>query len=504
MNYQTNQRLESEFDLENCFWRLLSQWKAVLLISLVMAFLVSGAKHMKAMKSYNMMKDAKTETSEASERSEKSFDERIEDVMESLSDDDKGSVAYVIEQKELSNDYKEYISNSILFNTDPSNQRTLCMTYDIEVKNPGDLPVLMRSFQTYVNGDRFAGAIKESIDPNADNVYISELMQFETYTPADLDNTNGAAALKFNIVLPEQADAEAVAAAATATLKEYRSELQANYPGSISIAGCQESHLFDRINADIKANTLYVINNINNNIKTAESSLSEKQRQAVNTIMSIKSEASTFKKEITATNEKDPAAEEEPAVPGWSKKYALLGFVLGAFLYTGIYVLFSLLRGRVGSASTAESTVGARTLGEVYFENKKTGITELLLHSNLVNKWRYRGKLDDEKQINRVTSSLEAICSHANLNILTVLNMIVDRQTAEKLMKKISVACKERGVSLNILDIKEEIDEKDISLAKNVVFALDDNVKTSEIGRMVRLCKTYDVSIMGSVYTEEV
>ena len=497
MNNQIYQQPEMEIDLKYIIWKLLSQWKAVLLVALLAAALLCGLKHSKDVKAYNEKMAAQNENAK---KAEMSLEDRIAEVMDVLPAEDRGSVTYMIEQKEMANDYKEYMGESILFNTNPASQRTLMVTCDINAENPGDLPAVLYSCQSYIRGDSFAEAIKAAIDPDKENCYISELVQQESMEQPALNNETGRGAFKFKIVLPEDIDAEPVITAATESLKAFHASVQAKYPGSIAVAEAQEAHIFDGTNADRKQNTLYVVNNLNNNIKTADTTLSAEQRAAVEAIMAIKSENAAEKMAAGGT-ENEPSNENAAAAPGWSKKYAVLGFLIGVIIYAFAYLFLLIVKGRAGSASSVENYTGARLLGEVYYERKKSGLLSMISHSKFVDKFHFRGKTDAVKQIDRMASSIEAVCAHADSDSLTILNLINDDVLSDSLMNSLKDAISNKGLSLNIVDIKEEVDEKGISQAGDSVIAVDDSTKINTISKVNNLCRDYGISKKGTIYT---
>ena len=127
MNNSAYKQPEMVINLREIIWDLLERWKAVFMVAILMAVLVAGAKYAKDVNGYNVAQAEK----EAKAHSAASVEEQIEDVLNALPEDERSTVMTIVNQNNWIEDQKEYINNSILLNSDPTNQRTLCLEYYI-------------------------------------------------------------------------------------------------------------------------------------------------------------------------------------------------------------------------------------------------------------------------------------------------------------------------------------------------------------------------------------
>ncbi|MBR2674871.1 MAG: hypothetical protein IKE52_05395 [Mogibacterium sp.] len=498
MNNRNYQQQIIEIDLREVFWRLLSQWKALLLVAVLMAALVCAAKYSSDTKAYNAIIDAQTEETKIEELS---AEERIENMLSDFSVSERETVEYVVHEKEWLAKQREYANKSVLMHTDPTNQRVLKQIYDLDMENSDDYPVLIRSFYAFARGDECAGRIKEYIEPGAENKYISELFySYDSKKEIEPELKGKGAALELNLVLPEDADADAVSAALSAAVTEYGRSMASHYPHSIALAEQKVVYVYHTDNTYKYTKTFNDINYFETAIKTAEGTLSAKQQEAVDTILSIKAEqeSGNIGEGAAAEGSADDVEEAEaalPAAPVLSKKHSLLGFMLGLFIYAAAYVLMLIIKGNVSSSANAAAHTGARLLGEVYYEESPKGLMKLF-RSRLVDKYRYRGKTDVEIQIDKISETVDAICEHSGAKAISLLNAYGDCDIIEKLAEAFSA----KGIAVDIVDVAGDFDEKTFLEEGNAVLAVGGDTKLSKLSQLMSLSADYERSVLGSVY----
>ena len=150
----TYQQPETEINLKEVIWDLLSQWKAVLITALLMALLVCGAKHAKDVKAFNAAEALQDEAA-SEEQAGLTPEERIAAVLEALPEDEREQVEYVSEQAEMAESMREYLRDSIRMHTDPTNQRRLVQIYNLTANNRGDLAILATIYSRMLQDEDF-------------------------------------------------------------------------------------------------------------------------------------------------------------------------------------------------------------------------------------------------------------------------------------------------------------------------------------------------------------
>lgn len=485
---QPYKKLELKIDFREILWDLASQWKAVLLVALIMSVLVCCGKHVKDMQSYEAEIQA---AKEAAEQALIPPEERIESIMQALPDSERDVVNLIVSEKEWIAKEKEYISESIIMKTNSSNQRVLKLVYNIESADNSELPLLMHMYSSYVYSDEVVESIKPIISPDSKSEYIGELFYNEEDESVDAEIGENTAVLGINMVLPEEVDARAVSDAITKAFFDFCNSIQSEHPHKVSCISEQVTHIYHKKNAERRMTIFNNINNLEAALKTSMASLTETQLAAVTAIMAIKAETNA---ETEVISESDTSAE----APGFSKKYAVLGFILGALFYGFLYVVWLIMKGRVNNAADVTEYTKSRLLGEVYFENESSGIRRLF-RSGAVNRYRRRGQGTEEDQLNRVLSATEASCEHRGIDGVTAVRTFGDMKEIGKAEDAVAaiVNC---GMISSLLDAGNVVDEKQLSNLKDVVLLVSESTDISVLNRIVSLCNEYEIKILGSVF----
>lgn len=492
MNNTRSRQIVTVINIKEIIWDLLGQWKAVFITALLMMVLVAGAKYAKDMKGYEEVQAEKN----AGAQSQAPAEERIDEVLNELPDDERATVITMVKQNEWIESEKEYINDSILMNTDPANQRTLVADYYISADEDSESArtSLVYAYSAQLKDESSLKNIGKVIDPDADSKYIAELI---TVKNEDRLTASKSDVIEIQIVLPESADAGEVEAALTAELKGYTAELGSKIcPHSIDILSTGVAYLYNKNAVDNRTNILYSIYNLQNNTKNMKSSLSDGQKTALESIMAIKTAA-------RAASDIEEGSEESAGTkdgkPGISKKYALLGFVLGALMYAFIYLMLVIFKGRINNANDAEYYTQARLLGEVYSKEEHKGF-KALLHSVFVDKLRYEGKLDEDEQLRKAASAVDVACKHARIDSVSCLCFSEPMKAAEKVIE----AIQGKDIKISLMDISKESDEEYLLGLDNVVIISDNNSKIADVTAVVSRLAEYDVERIGTVYCKSI
>ena len=496
MNYSDQKKPATEINIFELFWDLLSQWKAILVVAIITSMLTAGFRYYQEIKSYN---DSRESKKKAEEMAKVPKEEQINQVLENFSPDDVAAIEFVVQQKEWVAAERDYYSNSILLQTNPTNQRTLLLDYYLDSQgNDGSVSAtLAYSYMGFLTSERIVDGLRKIIDPSSENKYIAELIippNKGEYVPGADD---GDVVIQAKVVLPEDTDAAAVEKLITDELEKYSEELTKSIgPHVISLLRTSEARLYNTDAVNNRNSIVAHIFNIQNTyLKNTESNLSEKQRAAVNAIMAIKNSTES-KTEIVAIEETDGR-------PTLRIKNLLLGFILGVALYAGLYLIRIVLKGRVLTPQMASSYSDSRLLGEIYYSGEISGIN-CLFHSNYVNKIRYRKKIDSDTQTRKASSAISSVCKHADTTDLTVIDMAGRTQECNRIVNEILVSLQDDGISLNHIDAVSGIDEKMLLQVKNAVLLIDSDTKMADLWNATQLCNSYDVRRLGSVYTRRI
>lgn len=491
MNTQIYQKPTTEIDAKEVFWRLLTQWKAIILTAVVMACIVCGMKHFNDVRAYKLDLQAKEE---AKVKSNISTEERIEAIFNSYPAEDVSAARVVIKEKDWVNKQKEYLNNSVFMSTDPANQRKATLVFNLKTDDPELLVALKNSFDVFVSSDEFAEIIKPAIDQHAETQYIVELInrekKYKTVNDSDDDGM-----FHISIVLTDDSDADGAVSLAIEAIKNYSKEISSDYPHTIKLVESDVSSMCNYRDIDIQKNTLENYDDIERIMKEAESNLTEGQKQIVNAVMSIYSESETPVSEETITDESSEAL----VAPGWSKKHALLGFILGVVAYCCLYVVILIIKGCIISVDMAERYSNGRLLGEVYCTEKPKGLSKLF-YSKLVDKYHYWGKDDKTVQIKKLSDSIITVCRRLDIKQLSVLATSPLNIGEIELMKEITDITAKKGITTTVADCSDDFDETQLIDVLDVVFAIGPQTKINALHAINAACNDLRINNLGCIF----
>lgn len=490
MNNSNIGKAETVINVKEVIWDLLEQWKAVFITALLVAALVTGAKYAKDIKDY----DAEQAKKAAEKQNAASTEEQIEKVLGSLPESERSTVMTIVNQNDWIESQKEYIDNSILLNTDPTNQRTLVVDYYISADEESDTvrSSLIYGYSAILRNKEFLRNIGKAIAPQVKDQYISEMITLENLNAESAAQSTDAV-MEIRIVLPDDADAESVEEVLTSELQRGSSDLSNKIsPHRLSLLDANETYVYNTDAVENQTNILYSITTLQNNAKNMQANLSDEQKAAIEAITAIKTADKVSSAVEIGDKGSAEAKEEKPKI---SKKYALLGFVLGVMMYAFIYLIWVIMRGRINCPEDLEYYTQSRLLGEAYHQTEHRGL-EALLHSKLVDRYRYRDKLDEGAQLQKAASKLETLCKHAGVKSTSMLCM--SEMTEEK--RRLVDAIKARDLDVHVTETQKQTSDEYLLSLKDALILAGRDIKAAELVTMASQLADYDVNLLGGIY----
>lgn len=505
VEYTQNEKPEGELKLTEIFWQLLAQWKAILIIALVFAIALPGFKLLKDMREYRSAVDNATANSNvASENvSEAPAESRVEELLETLSGNDRIAVEYLSQQQQLAQEQYEYLTESIWLTSDPANQRTLSTQYYLLREGEGDLQPIIDAYSVCLKRPKVTAEIGRVVAPETDIKYINELVTITgSLVP---DSQASGAILTVDIVLPKEAESSMVSALIDSIMNDVCSELRtAIGEHTVSRLSSEEQYRYNTSAIDRRQIINNNINGLQSNIKTQRASLSDPQKSVLNEITDILAEEDKTDKGNAASNSSEVGSEEAVAniaKPSFSKKLTVLGFAGGVFLYAFAYLVLVVTRGRVSSLGELEPFVCGRSLGQIRWHGQYDGLSKLL-HSKAVENLRWRSCGPIESQIERTVSTIDSTCKNSDVHELSILTMLNDA-TGEQVASEIAGMANQAGISTTCLSANGDIDENMFLTLSNAILMAERGAKCSDVWKVTELCQAYGVDMLGSVFIGE-
>lgn len=488
--------INRNLELTDIIWDILTQWKALLIVSLVVALIISGLKYSNDMKSYNAAKSAENKQEEIITGDP---EQQIQDVLAGLPQSDRVLVMQAIKQGQWIEDKNSYIEDSLFMKMNPYDIRILKLGYHIEgVSDPFETATLISGYESFADEDAL-NSLADVISPGAQANTIRELISTSTSRKSENSTNNGGKGPYFQIsvFLPDDVDAKSVENELNGIIDSKNRELSQTVPHTVSLYYSEEARCVDDGAIERQVTALSNGYSVQTWQKGMTDSFTDQQKTAFNLITALLDSEKTG-----AVEQIDAAAGEETIVkPGFSKKYLILGLVFGALVYIAGYGMLLLIRNRINSASDASYYGGTRLLGEIYLPEECKGI-KCLMKSSFISRLRYGKKTDVEKQMDKLISTSKAVLEHNGVETFTLADL-TDNAKEEAIIKIVN-KFNSAGITVQPITIEKEFDESRLLGIKNIIIAVSRKTDISMLTQLTELCSCYDIRHWGMIFIDSI
>lgn len=312
---------EVEINLLDLLQKLCMQWKPILACAVVFACLLGGYKYMKDR--------GAARTADNSEL--------VKDIV--LTDAEQRNVNTAIKLSEEIDEIEEYLRDSVLMNLDPYHKNRVVLLYSIDDATKKTKQKIVESYLNFLGSGRMLDAIIESDSKkwNMDKSYLAEL--FSAYQRSDnsyqiiMNDTSAETLIYIETTGKDAEMAKDLASAVQTALKEYHSVVKESAgEHAMTLLSNEESVRTDNDIIGRKHDRNTVLASNLTTLKNLTDTFSEEQKAVYEN--AIKKEGKEPEKVVSA---------------GVSKKYILLGFIGGIFVYCCLYACWYLLRDTIKS-----------------------------------------------------------------------------------------------------------------------------------------------------------
>ena len=426
-----------ELNLADIFWKVLMQWRPIIVFSILVALAVSGIKYYKDTATYKTAVQATTE-----QKTEKtSYSEKdIKKLQDKLSDTELNAVENaVFNQRKILTDQK-YLDSSILMQIDSQNKHVVCIDYYISGAKPKFSELLCRSFSSrFYDRDilkKLSQTMNEDINPSDLQKVMGELIDVDyTGTTQSVSTAAGEGyqvstevypVITVSVVLPSDTDSAAVVKAVNVSMKSISKDLNKTVgKHQLNVLESYDKYTVDNDLKDTQNRVKDEILTSQSNNATAIESFTDDQKSLYNAeILNLKDEMgidatetknSSAKGSTSASSESDTTSAKESGSdtnsksdtasgdksgstsasddsltslsaekPSFSKKYCAVGFIGGLFIYIVCYILIIALRHRVNSGDDLAGVTNLRKFGE-YHKYTYTGFARFIWSKRIYN-----------------------------------------------------------------------------------------------------------------------
>ena len=454
-------------DLREVYWRIIEQWRAILVFSVCIMLVFIGFMKLNAIIENKSEGNGQDQVSIQSEQ----------EIIDSLSESEQSLVSSAyrlwLEREQLG----EYIDNALIMEIDSNHAKRVRVSWSIDSYTINDISILELSYITSLQSNECrlallqASGVNVSVEQQNDLLYI-------TYPD---ESVQGGICCDFFIT--ENMNAEEVQSEFKRQIDTTYKRLQddvgdhqiKNYRSEIAIVSDERV-----LKKQTEALSYYA--NLNSNVNNLRNTFSSEQKDAFSKLIEKKPTIQTEKKVETP--------------PVLSQKNIIIGLAFGVFIYVCLFLLYVILSNRILSSKPIQESQ-IRLLGELYTSNSKYNP---LLRDKLIWDRRHRKMFDEAKETDKVLVTLKSICQYKQLDSV-LLVLTADSLKQQTIIDEITSKLVSNGISVEIaLTEKQNIDKAIISVGGVVLIIIENKTRANEIDSILERCIEYDKPVLGSVY----
>lgn len=309
---------------------ILRRWRSVLIVTLIVAVLLTGVKFLADQRAYNNADNTSANTTAIQ-----------------LDEASLANAAQVLQYQKLYQMQAAYNSTSLLMQIDPGKIPSRTLSYLVTAPR-GFVTASM--YQTHLNDLSLYQSITEQVAPNSDASHVMELVTVTVQYDSGADTIADHALVNVKVIAPSEELCSAIAE----QVKQQMQTLKASVTDALGAHGLTLAADTTQLNADntlktTQQNNLNNCNTLRNNLKSATDALTDKEKAYV--------------KQMNSLDQDNTAATPNP--PSVSKKMAVLGIAVGFVLMIGLYALGYVFNRKVKSREDFVERYGLFVFGNV-------------------------------------------------------------------------------------------------------------------------------------------
>lgn len=469
MDYN-NSRRDGErviIDIKEFIWRLLEQWKALVVFLIIFALIFMLATYVMDSKANE---DIGPETVLTPEQQ-----------LDTLKGIGKSKVQSAYRMSKEINELNEYVAKAPIMQINPKAADTLVSLWSIEAE--GSYGKIADVYTSESAKYELADSISKELDEKYSVAELSDMIEIKSNAADDFAN------ISMNVYLPDGADTdavkEAVTSAVAAVSEKYSGSVGAH---SLSLISMDEREIASDYVADKQIDVYSGMYQLHGQRKFTSDSLTGDLKTTYNNLI----------------NGTDIVINQVTEPQLFSFKKLALGLILGFVIYLAVLLYKVLAGGKVQSPSHAADLFGINDLGECYPEKEKTLANTAFADYGVVKR-RHKGFTDMGKNSSEAAETIAAILKKDDKNSV----VLVSSTNAKDYTKAYTEALKEKLADKGISSSEVTIDCKngstpgeDALMSSDSVVMLVDKKESSlkDIKDICNKCDYLGVPLLGAVY----
>lgn len=475
---------EREISLMNLFWKLVFGWRSIIVFGVAFAVLLSGLQYARALSSYRALSNQQ----EAGNEEEKIV----------LTQEERADVEDVLVLQKRMSAVRNYMKHSIWMNLDAFNENILVQhyyvdsdyTFDFTKENTADYTNnIIAAYCGYATSGEVADAVADKLDQSDQSKWFTELITAVN----SCDGESGQSDFKIIIAYTDEKSLESIQSVVSERMEAQTQKISEEI-GSHTLKLLDQT-ITTRVDKDLTAAQKErndAMNSYRTQLTNMMGNLTDDQKRAVDAGLNKDGQS-----------EEDEEEEEEAvlAEPSFSIKYAILGFLAGAFLACVWLVMEALFSARIQETEEISELYGLRMLGELQDAKQRKRMFGFV--DTLLLKWKNCNKkqISQEQRVRIASSNLELACKKAKISRIYVTGSEIEKQDG-KLTAEIWKSLSKSGIEVlrgeNIVYDANSL--KDMAEVGSVIFVEQVGVSLyAEIEKEIKAAKENGIEIIGSL-----
>lgn len=456
------------------FWRLMEQWKAILLVIICFTALFLSAVHIRNEKVILAQNEARQSNQPTT----------TQQIIEQLQENEQSGVktAYLVLQEKKR--YGDYLQASPVMRIDPNHARRLRFTWMVVCEND-NADEWSISYASKLQKEESIQSLVNSSETDLTVRQFNDLMFFKNM------QETGSHVVCCDIFLTTEMNADKIQEVFKQQLETIHTQLEReNGAHTIENYESDLSEVTDERLLSKQNTTLNLFMNLNNQLNVLVNGFSAAQKSAFEKIQN---------------NDAKPAIDDTIISPQRtiSVRNVMTGVILALVLYILVYFFYLLLTNRIMSTDVWRKSY-VRTIGEWYSESSKKN------HSSLTRdavcwKRHHRHFLDMRKELNRAVDLISHLCKHNNLKEIAFVLTAKLSEDQSMFVHELVDGLEKEGVELIVIGMTKGeglfIDDAILIQSEGVVISvLDSKTRYYDLETAFNQCNEFDKSILGIVY----
>lgn len=403
---------------------------------------------------------------------------------EELSEEEREAVSEYLVLRESLDGQKDYIENSLYMQLDPYRITVTNLQFYIETEDESALTSAVIGLRNYITNGSMAAGIEQQ-NKDLDAAYVQDVFSVNAM---DYNSQNVSKIVNLKFYTPDKKTAQAITEAVNVQVAEFSANLQETIGNhSIKLMYQEQGEFLDKNVQSVQENYIKNFTSNKNNVESAFEALSEEQKLVV--------EESLGERE-NEENGVEPEENPTPTTPAKvtiSKKFVLLGGIVGIIVMACVIAFFYLINGTIKHPEEIRNGYGLPFFGNLSLDKKN-------FFEKLAQKLFYKEQMisiEQEKEL--IITKIQVACEQQNISRFVLAGQLKGER-AEQFASELTAAMKKNQVEVIVAEDIVNSSKAIRECGKDAYVVLAETLKTSRYSQLrqeILMCREQQKEIIG-------